>query len=289
MATTTIPPLEHAVHRAVETSGDGGIPEIPNIVSLLTDCWHAHPWAAWLHHWETLVFSLIVALGLCGVAWRYARRPSTIPGTGQNLLELFVEGVDQFVHNVIGTTWRQHTPFIGTLFVYIWCMNLSVLVPGMKSSTSSLNTTVGLALVVFCYVQWIRIKTLGPWKYLHHMAGSPRFDDVRTAPLPLKVLMLPIKVFVMVVLFLLELVGEFVKPISLSLRLGFNVFAEDVLLAVLLGLGLAAGSAIHSPVGLPFQLFVVPLILIFSTVQALVFSLLSSVYIVLMSPDGTHH
>ena len=103
----------------------------------------------------------------------------------------------------------------------------------------------------------------------------------------MKLMLVPIKLFVMVVLFILELVGEFVKPISLSLRLGFNVFAEDVLLAVLVGLGIGAGAALHFPI--PVQLFVVPLVLIFSTVQALVFSLLTSVYIALMLPHEAHH
>ena len=83
--------------------------------------------------------------------------------------------------------------------------------------------------------------------------------------------------------------GELIKPASLSLRLGFNVFAEDVLLAVLVGLGLTAGAALHLSIGLPIQFFVVPLVLIFGTVQALVFSLLSTVYIALMSPHGAEH
>jgi F-type H+-transporting ATPase subunit a len=113
----------------------------------------------------------------------------------------------------------------------------------------------------------------GPVKYVDHLAGSPR-DVVGWVMVPL---MLPI-----------HLLGELIKPLSLSLRLGFNVFAEDVLLAVLLGLGLAAGAALHSPIGLPFQFFVLPLILIFSTVQALVFSLLTTVYISLMMPHEAH-
>jgi F-type H+-transporting ATPase subunit a len=208
------------------------------------------------------------------VAWRYARRPLTIPRAGQNLIELFVEGTDQFVQRIMGPAGRRHTPFIGTLFLYIWLMNLSVLIPGMKSPTSSLNTTVALALTVFCYVQGVGLLTNGPLKYLDHLAGSPR-DPIGWAMVPL---MLPIHVL-----------GEFIKPLSLSLRLGFNVFAEDVLLAVLVGLGITSGALLHMPVGLPLQLFVVPLVLIFSTVQALVFSLLSTVYISLMLPHVEGH
>lgn len=251
----------------------GGIPELPNIITVLSQRYHDYPLISWLHHWENLVFAAIVGFVLCVIAWRYGRRPATIPSGGQNMLELLVEGIDQFVHSVIGHGSRRHVPFIGTLFLYIWFMNLSVLIPGMKSSTSSLNTTVGLAIVVFCYVQWVGLRANGPVKYFDHLAGSPR-DVVGWALVPL---MLPIHVL-----------GEFIKPLSLSLRLGFNVFAEDVLLAVLVGLGLTAGLALHLPVGLPLQLFVVPLVLIFSTVQALVFSLLASVYIALMSPREEH-
>ena len=278
--------LEQTAHEvAAHTPGvhdaaaaHGGIPELPNAITVLSHWQHAHPAIGWLHHWENLVFAAIAGLALAALAWRYGRKPSTVPTGGQNLLETLVEGIDQFVHGIIGHGSRRHVPFVGTLFLYIWFMNLSVLIPGMKSSTSSLNTTVGLAIVVFCYVQWVGFTSQGPLKYFHHLAGSPR-DVVGWALVPL---MLPIHVL-----------GEFIKPLSLSLRLGFNVFAEDVLLAVLVGLGLAAGLALHLPIGLPLQLFVVPLVLIFSTVQALVFSLLSSVYIALMLPHdaghGEHH
>ena len=252
----------------------GGIPELPNLITVLNQRWHGYPLVSWLHHWENLVFAAVVGLVISLLAWRHARTPALIPGGGQNVFEWLVDGIDRFVQSIIGPEGRRHTPFIGTLFLYIWLMNLSVLIPGMKSPTSSLNTTVGLAVVVFCYVQWIGLSANGPLKYFDHLAGSPR-GVVGWALVPL---MLPIHVL-----------GEFIKPLSLSLRLGFNVFAEDVLLAVLVGLGITAGLALHLPVGIPLQAFVVPLVLIFSTVQALVFSLLSSVYIALLLPHGEHH
>ena len=265
----------HAAHHAAqESSAHGGIPELANAITMLSERWHDQPVVAWLHHWENLVFSLLVGGVLCAVAWRCARRPSMVPAAGQNALELLMEGIDGFVRGIAGAAGRRHTPVIGTLFLYIWLMNLSVLIPGLKSPTSSLNTTAGLAVVVFGYVQWMGIRSQGAVKYLDHLAGSPR-DVVGWLLVPL---MLPIHVL-----------GEFIKPLSLSLRLAFNVFAEDVLLAVLVGLGLTAGLALHLPVGLPLQAFVVPLVLIFSTVQALVFSLLSTVYIALMAPHEEHH
>jgi len=270
--------VEQAIQHAAASAGHaaeqaGSIPELPNVITLLSRLFHDNPVVAALHHWENLVFALAVGFLLSLLAWRYARRPSTIPSGWQNLFELLVEGIDALVRSIIGPAGRLHTPFIGTLFLYIWLMNLSSLIPGMKPATSSLNTTVALAVVVFCYVQWTGLRAQGPVKYLDHLAGSPR-DLVGWLLVPL---MLPIHV-----------IGEFVKPLSLSLRLGFNVFAEDVLLAVLVGLGITAGMALHLPVGVPLQAFVVPLVLIFSTVQALVFSLLSSVYIGLMLPHTEH-
>lgn len=265
---------EHAVHHAPShASAHDGIPELANIITMLSERWHDSPLVGWLHHWENLVFAGLIALVLCALTWRHTRRPRTIPHGWQNVLELFVDAVDRFVQGIIGHEGRRYTPFLGTLFLYIWLMNLAVLVPGMKSATSSLNTTVGLALTVFCYVQWIGIRTNGPLRYLDHLAGSPR-DLTGWVLVPL---MLPI-----------HILGELIKPLSLSLRLGFNIFAEDVLLAVLVGLGIAAGLALHLPIGLPLQAFVVPLVLIFSTVQALVFSLLTTVYIALMVPHAEH-
>jgi F-type H+-transporting ATPase subunit a len=281
--------FSRAAHHAEATVEHTGIPELPNLITLLSNRWHDQPLVAWLHRWENLVFALLIGAALSVIAWRYGRRPAPIPHGWQNLLEVLVEGIDRFVCRIVGPDGRRHTPFIGTLFLYIWGMNLSSLLPGMKPATSSLNTTIGLALVVFGYVQWTRIRELGLARYLDHMAGSPRFDDVQAAPWPLKIVLLPIKLFVAALLVVLELMGELIKPASLSLRLGFNVFAEDVLLAVLVGLGLAAGAALHLSFGLPIQFFVVPLVLIFSTVQALVFSLLSTVYIALMSPHGAEH
>ena len=261
-------------HHAAQAAHEA-IPELPNLITILTHRWHDAPWVAWLHRWENVVFSVAVALVLCLLTWRYSRRPATIPRGWQNLLELFVEGVDAFVGRILGKEGRYFTPFIGTLFLYIWLMNLSVLVPFLKSSTSNLNTTAALAILVFLYVQWTGMRRMGVVGYLDHLAGQPR-DLIGWLLTPL---MLPIHVL-----------GELIKPLSLSMRLCFNVFAEDVLLAVMVGLGIGLSVGMHLPswAPVPLQLFVLPLVLIFSTVQALVFSLLTSVYIALMLPHEAH-
>ena len=269
-----------AAHAAAAAHGGGdssGIPELPNAISMLVGRFHEAPWAHWLHQWENLVFAWLVGLSLCAIAWRHSRNPSMIPGGGQNLLEMLVEALDGLVRSVIGHEGRRFTPFLGTLFLYIWLMNLAGIVPGLKSPTSNLNTTAALAITVFLYVQWTGLRGMGPVAYFHHLAGEPR-DLVGWLLSPL--------------MFTLHVLGEFIKPLSLSLRLCFNVFAEDVLLAVLTGLGvITLASGVTIPI--PFQFLALPLVLIFSTVQALVFTLLSTVYIALMIPhesrEEAHH
>jgi F-type H+-transporting ATPase subunit a len=167
-------------------------------------------------------------------------------------------------------------PFLGTLFVFILTMNYAGLVPFLKSPTANINTTLAMAICVFLYVQWTGIRSLGIGGYIDHLAGSPR-DVMGFALMPL---MLP-----------LHIVGELIKPLSLSLRLFGNVTGEDVLLAVFVGLGVALVAAFMSgvPLGLPLQALVYPLLLIFGSIQALVFTLLSTIYFYMMLPHEEHH
>ncbi len=254
----------------------GGAPEVANFVDILIKVFGDSPMGLFLSTWENIIFCALVIAFLSLVAWKFGRNPKLVPTPGQNVLEVFVEFLDELVKGVVGgSRWRKHTPIVGTMFLYIWFMNLSALVPGLKSPTAYIDTTLGLALVVFLYVQYIAISEQGVLHYLHHLAGEPR-DLVGW--------------ILAIIMFPLHLLGEIIKPASLCLRLCFNIFAEDVLLAVILGLGILLAGAMSLPwfLPIPIQFFIVPLILIFSTVQALVFSLLTAVYISLASASEHH-
>jgi len=186
---------------------------------------------------------------------------------------MIVETLDSFVSGVLGKHGRQFTPFLGTLFVYILLMNFLGLFPVMKSPTSSINTTVALAICVFLYVQYTGIRRLGIVGYLDHLCGQPR-DLVAIIMVPL---MLP-----------LHIMEELAKPLSLSLRLFGNVTGEDVLIAIFVGLGVASLGFLHLPIGLPLQVPFIFLALLTSTIQALVFTLLSTVYFSMMLPHEEH-
>jgi len=127
---------------------------------------------------------------------------------------------------------------------------------------------------VFLYVQWTGIRKNGFLGWLHHLCGSPK-DVVGWALAPL--------------MFFLEAFGELIKPISLSLRLFGNIFGEDMLLAIFALLGVLMLSATGLPFGLPLHLPFLMLSLLLGFIQAMVFSLLSAVYISMMLPHDEHH
>lgn len=263
-------PAEAAHHAG---KAEEGLKELGNWITLLSEKWHGTPWVDFLHHWENVVFSWIIALGLVTVALWGLRRKSEIPGPFQNFLEWVVEALEGFITDVLGARGKKYIPFIGTLFLYILCQNLIGIVPGMKSSTSSLNTTVALAVTVFFYVQWTGLRENGIFGYIDHLMGSPR-DLVGWIMVPMN---LP-----------LHVLEEFIKPLSLSLRLFGNILGEDSLIAAFVGLGIAALSFVHLPFGLPLQFPFLLLALLTGSIQAVVFSLLSTIYISLMLPHEEH-
>ena len=86
------------------------------------------------------------------------------------------------------------------------------------------------------------------------------------------------------IMFPIHILGEIARPVSLSLRLFGNVTGEDVLLYAFCSLGVAALAFMHSPIGIPLQVPFILLAFLTSFIQALVFTLLSTIYILLMLP-----
>lgn len=258
--------------QAVEKAKEG-TPELPNFITLLYEKFGKVALIGFMHHWENVVFSWMIAILICVVAYLAYRKRTLIPGELQNLVELVIETLDNFVSGILGSQGRRFTPFLGTIFIYIFFMNMFGLIPGMKSPTSNLNTTVSLAICVFFYVQYTGIRSLGIVGYLAHMAGNP--SDLVTW------LLVPINIPI-------HVIEELAKPLSLSLRLFGNITGEDVLITVFVGLGVSALSFLHLPVGLPLQLPFIFLALLTGTIQALVFTLLSTIYFSLMLPHDEH-
>lgn len=262
----------HAVPHAEKA--EEGLKELANWITLLTEKAHGTPWVDFLHHWENVFFAWVIAAALVIVAFIGTRKRTEVPGPFQNLLETVVEKLEIFVTDVLGERGKKFVPFIGTLFLYILCQNLIGLIPGMKSPTSNLNTTAALAITVFFYVQFTGLRENGIIGYIDHLMGSPR-DVVGWIMVPLN--------------FPLHVLQEFIKPMSLALRLFGNILGEDSLIAAFVGLGIAALAFAHLPFGIPFQFPFLLLALLTGTIQAVVFSLLSTIYISLMLPHEEPH
>jgi F-type H+-transporting ATPase subunit a len=256
---------EHAAH-----------PELPNFITVIRAAYQGKEQPAWvtfLHTWENVIFSLIAA-GFLILLFGLGARPKRMVPTGlQNLSEALLGGLHDFFLGILGPEGKKYVPFVGTLFLYIVTMNWMGLLPFMKAPTSSINTTLALALCVFVYVQYIGISKNGLGGYLYHFAGQPK-DAIGWGTA--------------ILLFPLEVMGELIKPVSLACRLFGNILSEDILLAVLVGLGVTMLAAVNSPIGVPLQLPFLVLSTLFGLIQGLVFSLLASIYIVMMLPHDDH-
>jgi len=84
-------------------------------------------------------------------------------------------------------------------------------------------------------------------------------------------------------------IGELAKPFSLALRLFGNITGEDILIAAFVSLGIMFMGLFHSPIGFPFQIPFILLAMLTSTIQALVFTMLSTIYFFMVLPHEEHH
>jgi len=207
---------------------------------------------------DYIVMSLFVVIFLALVFGLSSRRLALVPSRRQSVLELIVGLFEGLVVDIIGEEGKKFVPVIGTVGIFIFSCNMLGLVPGFMSPTSKINVTLGCALVVFVYYHWQGMKSQGFLKYLKTFAG----------PIPaMAPLMFPI-----------ELISHFSRPVSLSMRLFGNIFAEDLLIITI-------ASILPFVLPLPFM----ALAIFTAVIQAFVFVLLSCVYISgAVSHEGEH-
>ncbi|MDD5108603.1 MAG: F0F1 ATP synthase subunit A [Candidatus Omnitrophica bacterium] len=237
------------------------MPELPDIFAVLAQRFPANSFFKYIYLWEHVSYSLIVVLLLGVLAYFASRKNNLVPSSRlQNCAEVFVGGLNDFVCGILGPKGRKYTPFIGTLFIYILFMNLTGLIPFMKASTASWSTTLALSLCVFFYVQYTAVKELGFLGYLDHLAGKPRGILAVTIIMPLFMLFL-------------HIITELIRPLSLSLRLRGNIWGDEILIGLLSGFGIK---------GLPLLFFNMSMAVLTAIVQAVVFTLLTTIYFALV-------
>ena len=186
------------------------------------------------------------------------------PGGGQQTLETGVLALRGLIEDVIGPHGLKYFPVVATFGLLILVSNLMAFIPGLLPPTASTSVTFALGISSFIYYNYIGVKENGLYGHLRHFAGPVLF----IAPL----------------LFLIEMISNFIRPMSLGIRLFGNIFADEQVVGNISGL---------FP---PYTYWVVPVLLMplglfVAFIQTFIFVFLSMVYIGEVShpPHDEHH
>ncbi|VAX21898.1 ATP synthase F0 sector subunit a [hydrothermal vent metagenome] len=200
-----------------------------------------------MEHYSHVTYTWIIMIGFGIVALALRGGFKMIPSGMQNVMEMIVYELAQFVDSILGKDGRKFFPLIGALGFFILCGNLIGLIPGCVSPTANVNTNIAMAIIVFTLYQFVGFYTHG-CGYVKHFLGPVWWM------IPL---MLPI-----------EIISHLARPITLAVRLFGNIKGEEL---VILVLGFLVPLILPMPM-IAFAVFT-------SILQALVFILLSMVYI----------
>jgi F-type H+-transporting ATPase subunit a len=211
--------------------------------------------------WYTVMF--VIACILTIVIILLLRRKLSLgePRGGQQTLEVAVLSLRGMVADVVGEHGLRYFPVVATFAILILVSNLMGFFPAFMSPTASTSVTLALGLSSFLYYNGIGIKENGLLGHLRHFAGPIWW----IAPL----------------LFVIEIIGNMIRPLSLGIRLFGNMFADEQV---------AENIANLFP---PYTnwlvpVFLMPLGLFVAFIQTFVFSLLSMVYISEVSHPPHH-
>lgn len=207
-----------------------------------------------------MITSAAITVILCVLSIIAGRRMQMVPSGLQNVTELAIEKLYGFFEGLMGEyACRKYFPLVGTLFIYILFANYSGLLPGaghiagVAPPTASINCTGAMAIVVFVSVQIIGIRENGGLRYFGHWLKPFAF------------------------IFPLMVLEDLVKPVSLTLRLYGNIFGEETVTATFFDM---------VPIGLPVVMQFLSVLM--GLIQALVFALLTGIYISEALPEDEH-
>jgi F-type H+-transporting ATPase subunit a len=213
--------------------------------------------------------ALTILLGLFLMRGRGLSRRETV---GEQVYEIAqVQIAEQGLPSKAINRWF---PYVASLLLFIFVINLIGFIPlpltgetyhgfpvwGIYAATSSLSVTLALALLTFVFTHYEGIRWNGPVKYFKSW--------IPEAPKALLALIVP-----------LEVLGQFMRLISLSVRLFANMLAGHILILTFLGLIFIFQSLKLLPVLIPAILFYLFEVIIVVGIQAFIFAALSAIYI----------
>ncbi|MBU4258100.1 MAG: F0F1 ATP synthase subunit A [Proteobacteria bacterium] len=199
------------------------------------------------HSYPHVIYSWVVMIFLIVISAFASKGISMIPSKAQNVFEVIISGLEDFMISVTGEEGRWVFPVAATVFIYVFTCNIVGLIPGFFPPTANLNTTLSCALPMVIFTHIIGIKYHGV-KYIKHFLGPVWW-------------MIPI-------IFPIEVISHLARILSLTVRLFGNIMGHELVLAILFSL---AGLFFA-----PLPIMALGIFVCF--VQAFVFLLLSIMY-----------
>jgi F-type H+-transporting ATPase subunit a len=222
-----------------------------------------------------MILETVVAILLIAIFWRLAHRikdGKPVRGRLWNMFEAFLLFIrDEVARPAIGGhDADRFVPFLWTVFMFVLGLNLLGMVPWMGSPTASFSVTLAMAAVTFVTVVIagsIRFGVVGFWKNQVPHMGLPMI----------------LAIFIVPMLFVIEVLGLFIKHAVLAVRLLANMVAGHLVLLAIMGIAVAtAGSGVW-PVSATISVIGSALIslleLFVAFLQAYVFTFLSALFI----------
>ena len=202
-------------------------------------------WAATHPHVTYMWLAMVVLIFL---GWLAGKSITMVPKTAQNVFEVVISGLEEFMVGIKGEEGRKSFPLLLTIFLFVLLGNLFGLIPGFYPPTAQINTTVSLAIIAVTWSHVIGIKMHG-FKYIKHFLG----------PVPA----------LMPLFLIIELIGHMARVLSLTLRLFGNMMGHELVVGILLMLA--------GPFLVPLPIMAMGILV--ALIQAIVFFLLPTMYI----------
>ena len=222
-----------------------------------------------------IIILALFAWMFISVANAYKKREGAAPKGLQGFIEpifLFIQ--DEVAKPFLGHKWEKFLPFLMSLFFFILGLNLFGQIPffGGSNVTGNLAVTMVLAIITFLVVNFNGNKHY--WEHILWMPGVPAW---------VKIILTPV-----------EILGVFIKPMTLMLRLFANITAGHMVVVIFIGLiflfgkgqwGPSLGASIGSTL---LTVFMMTIELLVAFIQAFVFTILTASYIGAATEEAHH-
>ncbi len=209
---------------------------------------------------HVVMFLFVVLVAVAVLTFLRGELSAESPTTRQQTFEVGVETVRGLLSDLVGPGGMKHFPIVATFGVLILLSNLTGMLPDMVAPTANFNVTFALAITSFIYYNYVSIRENGIAGYFKHFAG----------PIP--------NIFIMLLMFPIEIISNLARILSLSMRLFGNIYGEE-----------QVSGVISSLMQWIVPALLMPLTLLTSVLQTFIFIVLSMVYLGEVSSHSHDH